>query len=145
MDVIRFKRLSEDAVLPERNHPTDAGLDLRCTETVHLGPGERKVVGTGLAVAIPEGHAGFLQPRSGLAAKRGLTVVNTPGLIDAHYRGELKAILLNTDRREAIDLPKGSRMAQLVILKVDTPVPVEVDRLDDTDRGESGYGSSGIG
>lgn len=144
MDTIKFKRLDPHAEIPTRAHPTDAGLDLRCTESIVLGPGERKTVGTGLAVAIPEGHAGFLQPRSGLASKYGITIVNTPGLIDSHYRGELKVILLNTDQNTTFSTPRGSRIAQLVILKVDMPTPIEVDALDETDRGADGYGSSGV-
>src|SRR6476659_970469 len=109
-----IRRLHEDAVLPDRAYAGDAGLDLAACERHELGPGERAAVGTGLAVAIPEGHAGFVQPRSGLAASHGITVLNTPGLVDAGYRGELKVVLLNTDRTERFVVERGMRIAQLV-------------------------------
>lgn len=138
-----IKRLRPDAVVPERAYAGDAGLDLAACDRVELAPGERALVGTGLAVAIPEGHAGFVQPRSGLAAKHGITIVNTPGLIDAGYRGELKVALLNTDARTAFVVEPGMRIAQLVVLALPPIAPVEVDELPASDRGAGGFGSSG--
>jgi len=135
-------RLRSEAVLPERAYPGDAGLDLAAAERVELAPGARAVVGTGLAVAIPEGHAGFVQPRSGLAARHGIAVVNSPGLVDAGYRGELKVVLLNTDREEPFVVEPGMRIAQLVVIPVATPEPVEVMELPTSERGERGFGSS---
>jgi dUTP pyrophosphatase len=120
----------------------DAGLDLSSCERVELGPGERATVGTGLAIAIPDGYAGFVQPRSGLAARHGLTIVNTPGLVDSGYRGELKIVLLNTDEREAFVVEPGMRIAQLVVLQVPGIDPVEVDELPESERGVRGFGSS---
>jgi dUTP pyrophosphatase len=136
------KRLREGAVLPARAYDGDAGLDLSASERVELGPGERAVVGTGLAVAIPEGHAGFVQPRSGLAAKHGIAVVNSPGLVDAGYRGELRVVLLNTDRRETFVVEPGMRIAQLVVVPIAVPELREVDELPESERGERGFGSS---
>jgi len=136
------KRLHDGAILPTRAYEHDAGLDLAACERVELGPGERALVGTGLTVAIPKGHAGFVQPRSGLAARHGITVLNTPGLVDAGYRGELKVVLLNTDREEAFVVEPGMRIAQLVVVPVATPEPVEVTELPATERGERGFGSS---
>jgi len=136
------KRLHDGATLPTRAYEHDAGLDLPAGERVELGPGERALVGTGLTVAIPEGHAGFVQPRSGLAARHGITVLNTPGLVDAGYRGELKVVLLNTDRSEPFVVEPGMRIAQLVVVPVATPQLVEVDELPDSERGEKGFGSS---
>jgi dUTP pyrophosphatase len=136
------KRLRESAVLPARAYDGDAGLDLAASERVELGPGERAVVGTGLAVAIPPGHAGFVQPRSGLAAKHGISVVNSPGLVDSGYRGELRVVLLNTDPREAFVVEPGMRIAQLVVLPVAVPELREVDELPESERGERGFGSS---
>lgn len=138
-----IKRLRPDAVVPGRPYAGDAGLDLTACERVELAPGERALVGTGLAVAIPEGHAGFVQPRSGLAVKHGITIVNTPGLIDAGYRGELKVALLNTDARSAFVVEPGMRIAQLVVLALPPIAPVEVDELPASDRGAGGFGSSG--
>ena len=138
-----IKRLRPDAVVPERAYAGDAGLDLAACERVELAPGERALVGTGLAVAIPEGHAGFVQPRSGLAVKHGITIVNTPGLIDAGYRGELKVALLNTDARSAFVVEPGMRIAQLVVLALPAVAPVEVDELPASERGAGGFGSSG--
>jgi len=135
-------RLSGEAVLPERAYPGDAGLDLAAAERVELPPGARAVVGTGLAVAIPDGHAGFVQPRSGLAARHGIAVVNSPGLVDAGYRGELKVVLLNTDREEPFVVEPGMRIAQLVVVPVAMPQPVEVTELPASERGERGFGSS---
>jgi dUTP diphosphatase len=137
-----FRRLRDDAVVPVRAYDGDAGLDLTACERVELAPGERALVGTGLAVAIPEGYAGFVQPRSGLAAKNGLTIVNTPGLVDSGYRGELKVILLNTDERHPFVVEPGMRIAQLVVLELPDVDPVEVDELPASERGVRGFGSS---
>jgi dUTP pyrophosphatase len=137
-----FKRLDESATLPVRAYEGDAGLDLAAAERVELAPGARALVGTGLAVAIPEGHAGFVQPRSGLAAEHGITIVNAPGLVDSGYRGELKVILLNTDLAQTFVVEPGMRIAQLVVVPVATPQPVEVTELPETERGEKGFGSS---
>ena len=135
-------RLRSDAVLPARAYAGDAGLDLSAAERVELPPGERAAVPTGLAVAIPDGHAGFVQPRSGLALKHGISIVNTPGLVDSGYRGELLVILVNTDRRETFVVERGMRIAQLVVVPVPGVEPVEVDELPDTERGVRGHGSS---
>jgi dUTP pyrophosphatase len=137
-----IRRLRPDAVLPERAYAGDAGLDLSACERVELAPGERALVGTGLAVAIPEGHAGFVQPRSGLASRHGVTILNTPGLVDSGYRGELRVVLLNTDREHTFVVEPGMRIAQLVVLPVAEPEPVEVDELPETERGVRGFGSS---
>jgi dUTP diphosphatase len=137
-----IRRLREDAIVPQRAYPGDAGLDLAACERVELGPGKRAMVGTGLAVAIPDGYAGFVQPRSGLAARHGLTIVNTPGLVDSGYRGELKVVLLNTDESAAFVVEPGMRIAQLVVLKVPELDPVEVDELPESERGVRGFGSS---
>jgi dUTP pyrophosphatase len=139
-----IRRLREDAVVPARAYAGDAGLDLTACERVELGAGERATVGTGLAVAIPEGYAGFVQPRSGLAAKHGITIVNTPGLVDSGYRGELKVILMNTDARDPFVVEAGMRIAQLVVLQVPGVDPVEVDELPDSERGVRGFGSSAV-
>ena len=136
------RRLREDAVVPERAYAGDAGLDLAACDRFELGPGERAVVGTGLAVAIPEGHAGFVQPRSGLAARHGLSVVNAPGLIDSGYRGEIRVVLLNTDLREGFVVEPGMRIAQLVVLPVPEVQLVEMDELPESERGVRGFGSS---
>ncbi len=137
-----IRRLRDDAVVPSRAYAGDAGLDLAACEQVELGPGERASIGTGLAVAIPEGYAGFVQPRSGLAARHGITIVNAPGLIDSGYRGELKVVLLNTDARESFVVEAGMRIAQLVVLRVPAVDPVEVDELPESERGVRGFGSS---
>jgi dUTP pyrophosphatase len=137
-----FQRLHDGATLPERAYAGDAGLDLAAAERVELAPGARATVGTGLAVAIPEGHAGLVQPRSGLAAKHGITIVNTPGLVDAGYRGELKVVLLNTDQSETFVVEPGMRIAQLVVIPVATPRAVDVTELPASERGERGFGSS---
>ena len=142
MTELLVKRLHEGATLPTRAYEQDAGLDLSACERIELGPGERALVGTGLTVAIPDGHAGFVQPRSGLAARHGITVLNTPGLVDAGYRGELKVVLLNTDRTESFVVEPGMRVAQLVVVPVAFPEPREVGELPDSDRGEKGFGSS---
>lgn len=129
-------------MLPERAYGGDAGLDLVSPERHQLGPGERAVVGTGLAVAIPQGYAGFVQPRSGLAAAHGITIVNTPGLIDAGYRGEVRVVLLNTDRETAFVVEPGMRVAQLVVLPVPGVELTEVEELPPSERGARGFGSS---
>lgn len=137
-----IRRLRDDAIVPARAYDGDAGLDLAACERVVLEPGERATVGTGLAIAIPDGYAGFVQPRSGLAAKSGITIVNTPGLVDSGYRGELKVILLNTDERDAFVVEPGMRIAQLVVMPVPLVDPVEVDELPKSERGVRGFGSS---
>jgi dUTP pyrophosphatase len=141
IDVV-FRRLDPDAVLPGQAYEGDAGLDLTACEDVRLEPGERAVVGTGLAVEIPEGYAGFVQPRSGLAARHGIGVVNSPGLIDSGYRGEVRVVLLNTDRGEAFDVTRGMRIAQLVIAPVASVRVLERDELSASERGALGFGSS---
>jgi dUTP pyrophosphatase len=138
-----IQRLRADAVLPGRAYHGDAGLDLSACERVELAPGERAVVGTGLAVAIPDGYAGFVQPRSGLADRHGITIVNSPGLIDSGYRGELKVVLLNTDRLHPFVVEPGMRIAQLVVLEVPEVELEEVEELPATERGVRGHGSSG--
>ena len=137
------QRLRADAVVPRRAYDGDAGLDLSACERVELAPGERALVGTGLAVAIPSGYAGYVQPRSGLAAKHGITIVNTPGLVDPGYRGELKVILLNTDAHEPFVVEPGMRIAQLVLVAVPDAELREVQALPASERGEGGFGSSG--
>ena len=137
-----IRRLRPDAVLPRRAYSGDAGLDLSACERVVLGPGERAVVGTGLAVAIPDGYAGFVQPRSGLAARSGISFVNAPGLVDSGYRGEIRVVLLNTDRKHAFTVEPGMRIAQLVVLQVPEVEPVEVEELPESERGVRGFGSS---
>lgn len=138
------KRLDPEVELPSYAYSGDAGLDLRSNEDVRLKPFERRLVSTGLAIAIPDGYAGFVQPRSGLALREGLSMANTPGLIDAHYRGELKVCAINLDPEKTIHITKGERIAQLVIQKVPVVNLVEVDELDATDRGAGGFGSSGV-
>lgn len=140
---LRFSRLDERALLPTRAHASDAGLDLYALEEAVLAPGERTAMRTGVAVAIPAGHAGLVVPRSGLAARHGISVVNAPGLIDSDYRGELQVLLLNTDRSEPFLVTAGTRIAQLVIVRVALPIPVEVPELGDTVRGAGGFGSTG--
>lgn len=140
---VSIKRLDPSVELPSYAYTGDAGLDLRANETVDIPPLERVLIPTGLAIALPEGYAGFVQPRSGMALKLGLSIANTPGLIDAHYRGELKVIAINLDAHEAIHIERGERIAQLVIQEVPTVQLVEVDELDETDRGAGGFGSSG--
>lgn len=140
---LRFKRLDPEAVLPEHAHPGDAGLDLRSAIDVEVAPGARVPVPTGLAVAIPEGHAGLVLPRSGLASKHGLTMANAPGLIDAGYRGEIICAVVNLDREHAVRIGRGDRIAQLVIVAVPDIAPRFVDELPATTRGEGGFGSTG--
>jgi dUTP pyrophosphatase len=137
-----IRRLRPDAEVPTRAYDGDAGIDLAACERVELGPGERALVPTGLAVAIPEGYAGYVQPRSGLATKHGISIVNTPGLIDAGYRGELLVNLLNTDSRRPFVVEPGMRIAQLVVLQVPQVSLVEVDELPESERGSRGFGSS---
>ncbi len=139
-----IKRLDPSVELPTYAYVGDAGLDLRANEDVTLAPHERRLISTGLAVAIPEGFAGFVQPRSGLALKQGLSMANTPGLVDSHYRGELKVCAVNLDDEHPISIERGERIAQLVIQRVPTVRLVEVDELDETDRGAGGFGSSGV-
>ncbi|MDR1807916.1 MAG: dUTP diphosphatase [Propionibacteriaceae bacterium] len=140
---VEVRRLDPDAPLPRYAHPGDAGADLAAASDVTLAPGERALVGTGLALAIPPGYAGLVHPRSGLAARAGLTIVNAPGTIDAGYRGEIKVALLNTDRTTPIELHRGDLIAQLVIQRVEQADFAEVAELDDTARGAGGYGSTG--
>jgi dUTP pyrophosphatase len=137
------QKLNDAAVVPTRAHPGDAGLDLYSTEEAHIGPGERWGVGTGIAVEIPEGHAGLVLPRSGLAREHGITVVNSPGLIDAGYRGEIRVLLLNTDPAETVRIEAGARIAQLVVTPIVVAEPVEVADLSESARGAGGFGSSG--
>lgn len=137
-----IRRLRPDAQVPTRAYAGDAGIDLAACERVELAPGERALVSTGLAVAIPAGYAGYVQPRSGLATKHGISIVNTPGLVDSGYRGELLVNLLNTDPREPFVVEPGMRIAQLVVLAVPEVEPVEVDELPESDRGDRGFGSS---
>ena len=140
---LAIKRLDPSVELPSYAYAGDAGLDLRASEDVVLQPFERRLISTGMAIAIPEGYAGFVQPRSGMALKKGLSMANTPGLIDSHYRGELKVVAVNLDAHEPIEIQKGERIAQLVIQKVPVVDLVEVVELDETDRGAGGFGSSG--
>jgi dUTP pyrophosphatase len=140
---LRFARLSENAVLPTRAHEGDAGLDLYAAEPAHIGPGERWSVPTGVAVEIPDDHAGLVLPRSGLAREHGIALVNSPGLIDAGYRGEIRVLLLNTDPAEVFRVTPGDRIAQLVVVGVAAPEPVEASELAESTRGEGGFGSSG--
>ncbi|MFL5963382.1 MAG: dUTP diphosphatase [Gaiellaceae bacterium] len=137
-----IQRLRQNAVVPGRAYSGDAGLDLSACDRVELAPGERALVPTGIAVAIPEGYAGFVQPRSGLATKHGISIVNTPGLVDSGYRGELLVNLVNTDQREAFVVEPGMRIAQLVILPIPELELVEVDELPESERGVRGFGSS---
>jgi dUTP pyrophosphatase len=139
---VAIQRLREEAVVPARAYSGDAGLDLAACDRVELGPGERAVVPTGLAVAIPDGYAGFVQPRSGLASRHGISVVNAPGLIDSGYRGEIRVVLLNTDRRETFVVEPGMRIAQLVVLPVPELELVETEELPESERGVRGFGSS---
>jgi dUTP pyrophosphatase len=141
--MLPIRRLRPDAVLPARAYAGDAGLDLAACERVELGPGDRAVVSTGLAVAIPDGYAGFVQPRSGLAARNGISVVNSPGLVDSGYRGEVLVVLLNTDAREPFVVEPGMRIAQLVVLPVAGVDVEEVGELPASQRGARGHGSSG--
>ncbi|HEX5713901.1 MAG TPA: dUTP diphosphatase [Solirubrobacterales bacterium] len=136
-------KLKEGATLPTRAHEGDAGLDLYANEAAHIGPGERWSVGTGVGVEIPAGHAGLVLPRSGLARDHGIALVNSPGLIDSGYRGELRVLLLNTDPAETFRVEAGDRIAQLVLVPVALATPVEVDSLAESARATGGFGSSG--
>jgi dUTP pyrophosphatase len=138
-----IRRLRPDAVLPQRAYAGDAGFDLSACERVVLGPGERALVGTGLAIALPTGYAAFVQPRSGLAARNGITIVNSPGLVDAGYRGEIMVVLQNTDREREFVVEPAMRIAQLVVLRLPDVALREVDMLPASERGERGHGSSG--
>jgi dUTP pyrophosphatase len=138
-----LRRLDPEAILPTRAHPGDAGLDLYAAEAAHLDPGARASVGTGIAIALPPGTAGLVLPRSGLADRHGIALVNAPGLIDAGYRGEIRVLLLNTDADSAFRVLPGERIAQLVVVRVEPLEPVEVDALEASRRGGGGFGSSG--
>jgi len=142
MIALSVKKTRDNAVVPTRAYAGDAGMDLSSCERIELAPGERALVPTGLAVAIPEGFAGFVQPRSGLAAKHGISIVNTPGLVDSGYRGELLINLVNTDTHDAFVVEEGMRIAQLVILPIPELELVEVDELPESERGVRGFGSS---
>ncbi|GAA4071156.1 dUTP diphosphatase [Nonomuraea sp. NPDC050663] len=140
---VLIQRLDPELPLPSYSHPGDAGADLHTAEDVELQPGERAIVRTGLSIALPDGYAAFVHPRSGLAAKHGITVVNAPGTIDAGYRGEIMVILLNTDAKEPVRLGRGDRIAQLVVQKVERVVFAEVEALPGSARGTGGHGSTG--
>jgi dUTP pyrophosphatase len=141
--ILEFTRLSESARPPARAHAGDAGYDLHASEAATIGPGGRASVGTGIAVAIPDGHAGLVLPRSGLAARHGITLPNAPGLIDSGYRGELRVLLLNADPAEPFEVEPGDRIAQLVLVRVEAPELVEAESLVETARGGRGFGSTG--
>jgi dUTP pyrophosphatase len=141
--ILRFRRLADGALPPAQAHGGDAGYDLHAAERASIPPGRRVSVGTGVAVAIPPGHAGLVVPRSGLAARHGIGVVNAPGLIDSGYRGELRVLLLNTDREATFEIEPGDRIAQLVVVAVALPTLEESKTLDETHRGEGGFGSTG--
>src|SRR5262249_54842061 len=140
---LRVKRLSDEAQLPRRAHDGDAGVDLCAAEAAHIGPGERWSIGTGIAIEVPDGHAGLVLPRSGLAREHGIAIVNSPGLIDAGYRGEVRVLLLNTDPAETFRVAVGDRIAQLVIAPIAAADVVEAEALSETARGDGGFGSSG--
>jgi dUTP pyrophosphatase len=140
---LAVRRLSPDAELPTRSHGDDAGFDLYAAESATVWPGQRASVRTGIAVEIPQRHAGLVLPRSGLAAEHGIALVNAPGLIDAGYRGEIRILLLNTDADDEFEVAPGDRIAQLLIVRVEAPDIVEVEELAGSDRGESGFGSTG--
>jgi dUTP pyrophosphatase len=140
---LQIRRLDARATLPARQHPDDAGLDLFALDGCTIAPGERVKVATGIAIALPPGHAGLVVPRSGLAARHGISVVNAPGLIDAGYRGEVAVLLLNTDRERSFEVEPGARIAQLVVTPVAAPPVEEVALLDETARGAGGFGSTG--
>jgi dUTP pyrophosphatase len=140
---VLIKRLDRGLPLPARAHPGDAGADLVTAVDVELAPGQRAVVPTGVAIALPDGYAAFVHPRSGLAARHGVTIVNAPGTVDAGYRGEIRVTLLNTDNAESVSFQRGDRIAQLVIQRVALPVFHEVDTLPGSSRGDGGFGSTG--
>ena len=143
MPDILITRLDPDVPLPSYAHPGDAGADLVTTVDVRLGPGERALVPTGVAMALPDGYVGLVHPRSGLAARHGLSIVNAPGTVDAGYRGEVRVLLVNLDARTPVQLSRGDRIAQLVVQRVERARFVEVDRLPGSVRGDGGYGSTG--
>jgi dUTP pyrophosphatase len=145
MTELLVRRLHPDAVVPAAAYAGDAGLDLGSVEAAELGPGERRTISTGIAVAIPPGYAGFVQPRSGLAARHGISVVNSPGLIDSGYRGEIRVVLLNTDATETFRIEPGDRIAQLVVLAVPEVRIAVTDELPDSERAHRGFGSSAVG
>jgi dUTP pyrophosphatase len=140
---VKIKRIDKGLPLPAYAHTGDAGCDLYSRDEIILKPGERTLIGTGIAIALPIGHAAFIQPRSGLAAKYGITIVNTPGLIDCQYRGEIKVILLNTDK-ESFTVKRGDKIAQMVIQKVEEATFIEAEELEETERGDGGFGSTGV-
>ena len=140
---VLIQRLDGELPLPSYAHAGDAGADLYAAEDVELKPGERAVVGTGVAIALPDGYAAFVHPRSGLAAKHGVTLVNAPGTVDAGYRGEIKVTLINTDAKEPFRLRRGDRVAQLVVQRVERAAFYEVERLPGSVRGANGFGSTG--
>jgi dUTP diphosphatase len=142
---LAFRLLEPGAQLPSRANPGDAGLDLRAAEPATIGPSERAAIGTGLAVEVPAGHAGLVLPRSGLALRHGISMVNAPGLIDSGYRGELRVLLLNTDRRQPFEVEPGDRIAQLLVVPFREAVPRQVAELSASERGGGGFGSSGVG
>ena len=141
---LAIRRLDPSAVLPSRAHDGDAGYDLCSIEAVVIGPGERAKVRTGIAIELPQRHAGLVLPRSGLANRHGIALVNAPGLIDAGYRGEVQVLLLNTDREASFEIQPGDRIAQLVVTRVEAPDVVEVEELAETRRGTGGFGSTGV-
>lgn len=143
MTELAVRRLREEAVVPERAYDGDAGLDLVSCERAVIAPGQRAVVGTGIAIAIPDGHAGLVVPRSGLAARHGIGIVNAPGLVDSGYRGEVRVVLVNHDPAESFTVEPGMRIAQLVLVPVASAEPVDVEELPETQRGTAGFGSSG--
>ena len=142
---LKIKLLDPEVALPRYQHEGDAGLDLASRIAITLEPGERAMIPTGIAIAIPRGYAGFVLPRSGLAARHGIALVNSPGLIDAGYRGEVAVVMINTDKHEAFHIKRGDRIAQLVLQQVADATTVEVEQLDETSRGSGGFGSTGTG
>jgi dUTP pyrophosphatase len=141
---VEFRKLDPEVALPRRARDGDAGLDLAANADLVVGPGERAMVATGLAVAVPEGHAGLVLPRSGLASRRGLTLANAPGLIDSGYRGEITIAVVNLDPSEKVEIRRGDRIAQLVVVPMGLVEPVEVQELPSSHRGEGGFGSTGV-
>lgn len=141
---INFKKLDDTAQIPQNAYEGDAGVDLRSIEDVEIQPFERRLIATGLSMELPDGYAGFVLPRSGNALKKGLSLANTPGLVDSNYRGELKVAAINLDPHAPIAIHKGDRIAQLVVMRVEQVHPVQVDALSDSQRGDGGFGSSGV-